>query len=274
MKISRCIAMLLLGVLCFAVARNGPVRGAEVSRGIAPLADHERLSRILQEPQFNQWRLREKLGASHVHVPWQKAIGEFFNNTFRAIRHILRHIFGSGHRGASGGNAGGHASIAQDLEMLGVIAVLVLAAIIGLVLLRSWRMGRIKPTGGAGGLPSRQAIEQAMQCGDALAMASDAWLAAAQQFSVDGDFRAMYRAMYLALLAGLHETGKIQFRRQQTNWQYVRTFRGEDIQRNTFVSLTEMFDRVWYGHKEYERVDLENIQSRIRLLIGKGAAHA
>ena len=271
---SRYIVMLLLLAMWCAAGKNVSVRGAEASSGIVPLAAHQRLNRILREPQYNQWRMREKLGVSQMHVPLQKAIAEFFDNTFRAIRQIIRRWFGHEHRGVSGGHAGGHANIAHDFEIAGVVVVLVLAAMIGLVLLRSWRMGRFKAATGVGNLPNRQAIKEAMQRGDALALASDAWLAAARQFSLDGDFRAMYRAMYLALLAGLHETGKIQFRRQQTNWQYVRAFRGDDAQRTTFVSLTDMFDRVWYGHKEYERVDVGDIQSRIRLLIGKGAAGA
>lgn len=95
--------------------------------------------------------------------------------------------------------------------------------------------------------PTAEKIRAALSEGAALALAGEEWLAEADQLAGDGDFRAAYRALYLALLSGLHDAGAIHFRRNRTNWTYVREFRGEAAKRGAFENLTGLFDEVWYG---------------------------
>jgi Domain of unknown function (DUF4129) len=80
------------------------------------------------------------------------------------------------------------------------------------------------------------------------------------------NFRAMYRALYLALLAGLHAAGKIDHHRNRTNWAYVQHFRGPGEERDLFGDLTGLFDRVWYGHKLQERRDFGELRSAVTRL--------
>ena len=183
----------------------------------------------------------------------------------------LRRLFSSHHQRGTVGkrNISGPAfSIAGFLEMMGWFLGILLVAGIVLVLLRWWATGRAASSP-ADGVLSRHSIEQAMEQGDALAMASDSWMQAARQFGSEGNFRAMYRAMYLALLAGLHQTGKIRFRRNRTNWYYVHDFHGDKPERELFGTLTDLFDHVWYGRKLYPNLNADALHDQISRLTVK-----
>jgi hypothetical protein len=117
---------------------------------------------------------------------------------------------------------------------------------------------------------SRTEIHDALEAGDALALNSSQWATEARRLAAEKDFRAVYRALYLALLAGLHGLGKIDFNRNRTNWTYVQRYRGPDEERATFGELTGLFDHVWYGLANAERHDIDQLQQRIAALTAAG----
>ena len=82
-----------------------------------------------------------------------------------------------------------------------------------------------------------------------------------------GDHRMAFRAMYLALLSGLHSAGVIRYRRQQTNWAYVQSFDGPAARRELFVELTGRFDEVWYGLREPDDASFERLRGQVDTLL-------
>ena len=226
---------------------------------------HVRLNRILLEPPFQQWHLRERQAAQKANPLW-KAMGDQWN---RFLKWLSKFFHPHHHKALhQRNNPATGFSFMNLLEIIGVILAAALVAGIVMVLMR-WRGLMNAVPESAGGLLSRDKLQQAMEQGNALAMASDAWMQAAGQFGGEGDFRSMYRAMYLALLAGLHESGKIRFRRNWTNWRYVRDFRGDPAQRTVFGSLTDLFDHVWYGNKQYPGINSDKLRDQIGGLIQK-----
>ncbi|HUG16983.1 MAG TPA: DUF4129 domain-containing protein [Thermomicrobiales bacterium] len=71
----------------------------------------------------------------------------------------------------------------------------------------------------------------------------------AEQLFLDGNFREALRALYLATLLRLDETGRLRFDRSLTNQEVLRATRiyGDETLRQRLSPLVDRFDRVWYG---------------------------
>jgi hypothetical protein len=161
-----------------------------------------------------------------------------------------------------------------------VLAAVVLA--LGWMCWSLWRESR----GGrprAAAVVSRAAVRQALADGAALALDGGQWLEEADALARAGDFRLAWRALYLGLLSGLHGRGAIHYRRNRTNWTYVRDFRGGEGERASFRDLTGLFDEVWYGFKLPSDAAgrMPALRDEVARLIaagaepgGKGASHA
>ncbi len=256
----------MVSVLLITVqVRGNPAAG--ISRAQTFVHPHRQLRHILAQPPFQQWRWREKAQASPLHNPLEQAISKQWDRFVKWLRRIFfRHHH---QRPIAGGNFSGPPfSIATFLEIMGWIVGILLVVGILMVLFRWWPAAKTKSKSASSAL-SRNSIGQAMEQGDALAMASDSWMSAAQQFGSEGNFRAMYRAMYLSLLSGLHQAGKIRFRRNRTNWYYVHDFHGQMPERQLFGTLTDLFDHVWYGRKLYPGLSADTLRQQIHLLCTK-----
>ncbi|MGC9260728.1 MAG: DUF4129 domain-containing protein [Phycisphaerae bacterium] len=280
MNIMKLLSLSMLTLLLFSntvLARATPSANPVVVPGNAEVAAvptrlgsrtgvaHSRwlLRHILAQPPFQQWRLRQHRRITQAKNPLWDSIGKQWD---RLMKWLGRYFHPQKHRALAGHQAGGSFSFANFLEILAMVLGIALVTGIVMVLFRWQAIGKAAAAS-TDGLLSRDKIQQAMEQGDALAMASDSWMRAARQFGSDGDFRAMYRAMYLSLLAGLHETGKIRFRRSHTNWHYVRDFHGDKPERALFGSLTDLFDHVWYGRKLYPDISSDALRDQIRGLI-------
>lgn len=257
MKWARWMISCLLLLCCGAAADD--------SGGADP---HGQLNDILQRPMYQRWQLRQA-GTVKYDDPalvkdfsfrmeqLSKLIGEFFSWLFR----------GSG--GRSSGSGGSGASVLPTiLKTIGWAAIIVTLIFVAVLLFKMLR------DSGKNQMParvlSRQQVQEALEAGDALAMNSAQWVGEAKRLAEEENFRAVYRALYLALLAGLHTLGKIDFNRNRTNWTYVQRYRGPADERVSFGQLTDRFDRVWYGLKRIESADLQHCQSEVARLTSKG----
>lgn len=112
---------------------------------------------------------------------------------------------------------------------------------------------------------------EALENGDALAMDNFAWRKEAERRLHAGEIRLAYRSLYLGLLSGLHSQGRIVFSRNRTNWQYVDSLRTNDPLRSEFAALTELFDRVWYGHAAaLDQEGLDALSASVQAILGPG----
>jgi hypothetical protein len=240
--------------------------GWAAAAGDAPPAarpsPHDHLRQILSRPLYSRWRLRSDPLAGPDEAEsgrLRKLIDEWLDKLRGSLE---RHLPDAG---LGPGAASGPSSLPGLLKVVGyglVGGVLVFLAYLAGQMIREYR-GRGQPAR----VLSREQVREALAAGDALALAGPEWLEEAERLARAGDFRAVYRALYLALLAGLHARRRIDFRRNRTNWTYVRGFRGPADQRATFASLTDLFDRVWYGLEAAAGASLDAVKRQMAGLV-------
>ena len=85
----------------------------------------------------------------------------------------------------------------------------------------------------------------------------DAWLAEAEQWLKEGDYRRAYRALFVASLLQLDRAGMLVFQRSRTNGEYLRTLRraGRKELYAIFDPLVLEFELRWYGEKPTDADD-------------------
>lgn len=72
------------------------------------------------------------------------------------------------------------------------------------------------------------------------------------------DFKTAIRILYLMILKDLSLQGKIEWKREKTNSQYVREMRGKEGFRE-FRDLTRSFEYVWYGEAPISASDYQKL---------------
>ncbi len=133
------------------------------------------------------------------------------------------------------------------------------AALLGLLLYRAWRSRRAPPASTAD--VTTVAANAALP--DALSQPADAWARCADEFARTGEWRLALRALYLRLLALLHERGALRYESQRTNGDYVAALGGAPAAA-PFRRVTTSFDLAWYGNKPFERDDYEAVLAAVR----------
>ena len=225
---------------------------------------HEQIARILQQPAYQQWRLREPNAEGKVpELP--ERFGGWGHRLLEAVEKFFRWLFPQ-HKNAPGSESRtGWGGLPSFLSTVIVLAVVIIIGSLLFLLYRSTRASAQSMLATA--ILGREQVDAALEAGDALALQSGQWLDEARRLAAEQNFRAVYRALYLALLSGLHTTGKIEHSRNRTNWTYVQQFRGSGEERETFRELTHLFDRVWYGRKTAAESTMEQVRAKVATLI-------
>jgi hypothetical protein len=243
-----------------------------IVRADTPASDaHAKLDEILHQPEFTAWRLRQDGKLPDLDNPYSERWAEMIKKPFRAVRNFWKWMFpGKSSTPFSPGALSGD-GLSIILKMIAWALVAAVVIFLGIVLVRV--LGSTPQNMTIANVLSREQVLAAMESGDALALGSTQWMDEARRLAGEQDFRAVYRALYLALLSGLHSAGKIEHNRNRTNWVYVLHYRGPANERDRFSELTELFDRVWYGRKPAEGSNLEQLRLDVdRLTSAKGAA--
>lgn len=244
--------------------------GAAVAAAPVPQDPYAHLEQVMQDPLFQRWQRRiERPEASS---DWSRRL-EMYTENVRAqteafFEWLFASLWGGGGTGRPGGGWGGAGAL---LKWIGWALAALVVLLIVLVVVKLVREARAAPSRAT---LTREQLRAALDAGEALAADSDAWVEEAQRLADEQDLRRAYRAMYLALLAGLHRARRIDFRRSRTNWVYVDHYRGADDERQSFADLTRRFDDVWYGQRPPARESFGGVREQVDALLGKGAAHA
>jgi len=165
--------------------------------------------------------------------------------------------------------AGAGLSTALTYVALGVGVALIV------ILVMRFLVGRKTPAEGADGLVGAASTEvQPHDAFSALARAPEGWWSEADRLAAEGRFREAVRALYLAVLSALHRAGAIDYEPTRSNWDYVRTFRGEAAQRGPFRELTNRFDFVWYGRRGADPANYSRVRALARPILEGGSADA
>ncbi|HVQ31895.1 MAG TPA: DUF4129 domain-containing protein [Vicinamibacteria bacterium] len=73
------------------------------------------------------------------------------------------------------------------------------------------------------------------------------WERHARDLAASGRWREAVRAWYHAVLVCLFQQGLLHYQKGRTNWEYASRLAPETAWRRTFLDLTRLFDREWYG---------------------------
>lgn len=94
---------------------------------------------------------------------------------------------------------------------------------------------------------------------------SEEWLKRSKELAGKGEYREAYRAVFLAGLMGLHETGALIYSRFLPNGYYIR--RLEQVKatevRETMRVLVSTFERIWYGGAVATSKDYDSAFARV-----------
>jgi hypothetical protein len=161
-----------------------------------------------------------------------------------------------------------------DREKSGATAgiVTVLVAAIALVLtvaaVRSMRRRDAAEERGEAGEASPERDE------DPLSREAAEWERYAGELASAGRRREAIRAWYHAVLVALFRAGRLHHQKGRTNWEYVAQVPPGAGWRATFVSLTEVFDREWYGRDASAPDALRECAARAREVLRSVHAEA
>jgi hypothetical protein len=218
-------------------AGNGRVDPAKVRR---------ELKRILSLPEYNRSyhpSLLDKLSMSAGKIV-KKAVTRF-------IGWIVRHL--------SFGDLTG----AGILASLGAWAVAVIfVVLVGLV------VRKLLTSGGGQDRERESAADPSHQMPSAKPL-----IGQAAKLAEAGDYRAAFRAAYLASIAYLDQISALRFERSRTNWEYLRELQagGHEKPHAELRPLTADFDRKIYGREECGRQDYANAAAVYARLSGEAA---
>jgi hypothetical protein len=262
MRSTYCLFILLATTLLLAsTGRAESAPNSEVA--------HKQLDQILQHPLYQEWKLRQEGHLPRANVEISEGLRHWLSNRLNDIGDFFKWLFRSHARSSQ---SMGKGSSEMLPTMLKVVAWTVLGiALIFLAIHIARLMDRPGIAASTAQVLTRQQVNDALEAGDALALGTAQWIDEAQRLAGAQNFRAVYRALYLALLSGLHSAGKIEHNRNSTNWFYVQHYRGPALERITFGELTDLFDHVWYGRHISQGGDLEQLRDKVLALTGAGA---
>ena len=82
----------------------------------------------------------------------------------------------------------------------------------------------------------------------------------------NGQYALAIRLYYLAILQALSAKDMIAWKRDKTNGEYLREMRTTP-QFSDFRACTYLYERVWYGEREIDAVQFEQLQTRFQNLL-------
>lgn len=156
--------------------------------------------------------------------------------------------------------AGAHPERGKGGAPAGIVTALVaaIALVLAVAAVRSMRRRDAAEARGEAGEAAPQRDE------DPLSREAAEWERYAGELGAAGRRREAIRAWYHAVLVALFRAGRLHHQRGRTNWEYVAQAPAEAAWRAAFVSLTEVFDREWYGREASAPETLRECAARAR----------
>lgn len=275
MKQLICLYVALLCLLGPALTST-PAAAQSPPAAQVPSDPHAHLQQVMQDPLFSRWQRRQERAATpQSQTDWIIRVEQWADSWADAIENqlntLLRWLFRSRNPSPAPTTSNTGFEFADFLKIAGWVllgAVALMLIFIAIKMLCESRTPVERPR------LNRKQIRKALEEGEALATDSEQWLDEARNLAQEQDLRLAYRAVYLALLSGLHRSRKIDFRTSRTNWTYVQHYRGDDAQRETFANLTSVFDDTWYGLHAPDQHAFPKLQQQVTSLLHKEPADA
>jgi Domain of unknown function (DUF4129) len=102
------------------------------------------------------------------------------------------------------------------------------------------------------------------------------WERHARDLAAAKRWREAVRAWYHAVLVCLFQQGVLHYQKGRTNWEYASRLPPEAAWRPTFLDLTRLFDREWYGRPSSDAEAVRECARSAREILGavRGAEEA
>jgi hypothetical protein len=94
------------------------------------------------------------------------------------------------------------------------------------------------------------------------------WERHARDLAASGRWREAVRAWYHAVLVCLFQRGLLHYQKGRTNWEYASRLAPETAWRRTFLDLTRLFDREWYGRPSSDAEAVRECARGAREILG------
>ena len=116
----------------------------------------------------------------------------------------------------------------------------------------------------------------AAQDEDPLSREVGEWERHARDLAAARRWREAVRAWYHAVLVCLFQRGLLHYQKGRTNWEYASRLPPETAWRPTFLDLTRLFDREWYGRPSSDAEAVRECSRSAREILGavRGAEEA
>jgi len=126
---------------------------------------------------------------------------------------------------------------------LGVLAlVAAITAVLAVLAYRALRRGQA-----ASKQPRSRTPVSSSRDENPLSREASEWERYAGELAAAGRRREAVRAFYHAVLMALFRSGALHYQKSRTNWEYASELAPEARFRPSFLELTRIFDREWYG---------------------------
>lgn len=232
------------------------------------------LESILAKPEYNRWKgtVGERMDDDDT---WNLETPSWLERKLERIMEWLTSLDTSEDRSEKKTTAEISTGSMFATGFFSVVGYILLIVAAGFMLFAVYTYLRDRERGPPVQKGARIGVARALEEGNALAYNDAEWRNQADNYLERGDIRAAFRSLYLGLLSGLHEQGRIVFARNRTNWHYVRNFRGESEARRNFAEMTDLFDRVWYGFTPAVDITrLQEVKAQVARLLAEGKRHA
>ena len=195
-------------------------------------SSRERLTRILAQPEYQQEQQQES------------SIKQWVMTLLRQVRDWFRKLFGARPQAQP-------SQFTLNLTRLLIGGALVLVLFYALYKFFRWygtrkRHKEVEPG-------PREILGEVIS----ETATTEDLLTTARALAAQGDYRGAVRRAYIALLFELEQRGKLRLHRAKTNRDYLEALRNEAMIYPSFVALTRMFERIWYGHANATEFDFE-----------------
>ncbi|MBI1764451.1 MAG: DUF4129 domain-containing protein [Acidobacteria bacterium] len=211
---------------------------------LAAQAPHDRLTRILSQPEYRQEQQQQ-----------ESTIKQWITKILRKVQAWFRKLFSASPKAQP-------SQFTLNLTRLLIGGLFLLALLYALYKFFRWFGTRKR----------RQATESSPReiLGEVIGetATTEDLLDAARALAAQGDYRGAIRRAYIALLFELEQRGKLRLHRAHTNRDYLDALRYEALLYPTFVALTRMFERIWYGHANATEFDFEGFLTGYREAVG------
>jgi hypothetical protein len=198
-------------------------------------------------------KLDEILARAEFRKPGENPVAKFLRDVRRRVFDFLNDLV----QRLFGGGGGGSFATGMRVVIVaaGSLALLLLVRAIAIAVARRGKGGAREKAGKR--KKTRTVLGEEL---DESTTAADI-AAAARALAGRGDYRGAIRKLFVALIYGLDERGLVRLRSEATNREYLALVRRLGELYPVMASMTDVFERVWYGEEPVGRAEYDAFES-------------